>query len=175
MVRLPEPLSERILAYGRSLPSDMVMELEKDPHITIKYGLKTTDPDEVAEVLEDVEPFEVVLGRSGVFYGQGHVVLKVEVESKGLHSLNRLVCLRLNHEGVVREYRPHATVAYVKMGDKNPYWWREFYDHSFAGERFGVDQAVMTTPGRNEYVVPLVGNRSRVADRMVGKMSRRSR
>ena len=64
------------------------------------------------------------------------------------------------------EYRPHVTVAYLAKDAKDPYSFRSLYDDSLEGERFSVDQVSFTTPGGNEYVMPLLGGKAAVARRM---------
>ena len=176
-------MAERFRVYAEGLPEEVLSTnrppgkaREDDFHVTVKYGLKVVDPDEAAEVVEGTEPFEVVLGRSGAFHGTGEdVVLKVRAQSRGLEALNRMVCLRLDHESSFLEYRPHVTVAYLRRSLVDPYGYRELFDDSFEGERFEVDRLVMTTPGGNEHVIPLLGRRAKVVSRMTDAISRRTR
>lgn len=183
MVRLPAPLAERFRAYAGGVPESALSRnkppgqaRELDPHITVKYGIKTTDPDEVAEVVEGSEPFGVTLGGAGAFHGDGEdVVLKVRVQSLGLEALNRLVCLKLENEDSFWRYRPHVTVAYLRKDPADPYGYRNLFNDSFEGERFAVDRLVMTTPGGNEHVIPLLGHKANVASDLMGRISRRQR
>lgn len=181
MVRLPKPLADKVRGFGLSLPDDRLYVCDgkgdiqggRDsiPHVTVKYGIMTIDPDEVARVVESVEPFEVRLGRCSVFHNEESVVLKLGVDSPGMVALHHNVCMKLDHVDTYRDYRPHITVAYLKKNDKDPYYYRKFYDDSFAGEGFVADQVEFSTPAGNHYVMSLNGGRSGVA-RMIDSAER---
>ena len=178
MIRLPRPIAEKVMGFGASIPDDCLFTgdsessgREHDIHITIKYGLKTVDPDEIEKVVEGVEPFSVELGRCGVFHNDECIVLKLAVESKGLMALNNKVCLALDHRDKHVIYRPHVTVAYLNKNHQDPYYYRQFCVDDFKGEVFGVDQLDFTTPKGNRYIIPLNGKRSKVA-RRVGSAER---
>lgn len=176
LVRLPKPLADKVRGFGMSLPNDRLYVCDgkgdihggrdNDPHVTLKYGITTIDPDEVARAVESVEPFEVRLGRCGVFHNQDSVVLKLRVDSPGLVALHHRVCLKLDHVDTYRDYRPHITVAYMVKDERDPYYYRRFYDDSFSGEGFVADQLEFSTPAGNRYTLPFNGGMSEVARRM---------
>lgn len=86
-----------------------------DPHVTLRYGLLSDDPEPVRALLAGKGPITLTLGRFGVFETPDGDALYVEVRSDDLVRLNALVSARLP---VVEthDYVPHATVAYLKPG-----------------------------------------------------------
>jgi len=175
MVRLPKPLADKVRGFAASIPDELLFSgienmpsgRAEDIHVTVKYGLMTWDADEVNEAVRDVEPFNITLGRCGVFYNEKNIVLKISADSRELVAFHQRVCRRLRHVNLYPEYKPHVTVAYLVKNDADPYYYKNLYDESLYGEKFGVDQVVFTTKGGNEYVLPLNGTRSVVARRMV--------
>lgn len=174
MIQVPNPLADGVLRLAAAIPDDLLFEGNEDapggravdPHVTVKYGLQTFDPEDVMSAIEEIEPFIVTIGRCGVFHGEKNIVLRLAIESPGLMALNRRICSCVKHVDTFREYRPHLTIAYMERNDKDPYYYREFYDNSLAGEKFGVDQLVFTTKAGNRYVIPLIGKKTKVARRV---------
>lgn len=170
-MRLPEPLHGEVLAFADSIPEERLFCGNEDApggkavesHITLKYGLTTFDEDEVARVVGSFDPFEVRMGRCGVFNNEDSIVLKIGIQSKGLVALNKRVCLLMDTVSRYREYLPHATVAYLRKDPKDPYYYRSLYDDRLEGESFWVDRLDFKTPAGNRYVVALNGSKSRVA------------
>jgi 2'-5' RNA ligase len=162
------------MMLASTIPDNLLFEGNEDapggratnPHITCKYGLTTFDPEDVEKVVEDVEPFVVTLGRCGIFHNEKSIVLRLAIESQGLMALNSKICRCLKNMDTFREYRPHVTIAYMVRNDKDPYYYREFYDNFLAGEKFGVEKILFTTKGGNRYVIPLNGSKGKVARRM---------
>lgn len=64
-VNLPEPLRTEVINYP--IDPDDIVERELTPHVTVKYGLHTSSPADVAALLEKVGPIRVVLGLVSVF------------------------------------------------------------------------------------------------------------
>lgn len=178
MVKLPKPLGLEIDKLADSLPEECLFRgnedapegREKDPHITLKYGIVSFEPEEVERVVGVVEPFEVALGRVGVFHNEEYIVLKIGVQSKGLVALNKRVCLLLNTECRYLEYRPHVTIGYLKKDNRDPYYYRSLYDDRLEGESFWVDQIEFSTPAGNRYVIALNGARSKVAKGLMARV-----
>lgn len=102
---------------------------EDDFHITVKYGLSTQNPDDVASVVKDFGPVTVILGETSLFYHPteeeeeevSFEVVKVDVESEDLVKLNNLLKSTLENEDKYPEYHPHITLAYVKDGAGEKY------------------------------------------------------
>jgi len=89
---------------------------ELNPHITIKYGLHTNNADDVRAAVEGEPPVAVTLGKTSVFSGAEHDVVKIEIESEALRRLNAKISSSLTCTDAFPEYKPHCTIAYVKPG-----------------------------------------------------------
>jgi diguanylate cyclase (GGDEF)-like protein len=97
---------------------------EENPHITVKYGLHTTDADEVRKILANEKPFSVKLGKVSIFPASGDTaydVVKADVESPELHRINKLIADNTKVTDTFPEYKPHVTLAYVKKGEGQKY------------------------------------------------------
>lgn len=125
-IKLPPEVSDFLLDWNKlNIPEDVLFKedddgkgRELDPHITVKYGLLTKDvPPELKEVAKTTKPFPVLLGKISLFTTNPKFdVVKLDVESKELHRLNRRVADAVPHEDTYPTYRPHATLAYVEKG-----------------------------------------------------------
>lgn len=90
---------------------------EREPHVTVKYGLLAQEvPDELRQIAKNTPPFPVYLGRVSLFRNSAFDVVKLDVESPGLRELNRRVSQALPHEDTHPVYHPHLTLAYVEKG-----------------------------------------------------------
>jgi hypothetical protein len=123
MAEVPEDLKSAIVAYAkRIIPEDILAEdgYELDSHITIKYGLHTSNPKEVEELLKQSRPFKIELGEITLFPAEETSrqfdVVKVDILSPGCVELNKLICSELAYTDKHPVYKPHLTLAYVKPG-----------------------------------------------------------
>jgi 2'-5' RNA ligase len=137
MARLPDDAAKRIREFASSIPDSDIFQDEKgekgredDPHITVLYGLHTVDHDEVRQKLADFGPIKARLGRVTAFHNPDCVVLKVAVESPDLIRLNRFLKQNFEHTDTHPEYKPHATVAYLKHRRDDPYWYKDVFQES---------------------------------------------
>lgn len=88
---------------------------ETEPHVTVLYGLHTTELDEIKEIIKNEKEFEIKLGKISKFENDDYDVVKIEVESDKLRKLNdRLKSLK--YTSTYNGYKPHCTLAYVKKG-----------------------------------------------------------
>lgn len=117
-VDLPPLLASAVLGYQASIPiRDLAEEgYEERPHVTVKYGLHTQDPNDVRALLDGSGPVVLTLGKTGFFAGEDYDVVYVEVESPALHVLNAKLTNALEVTNTYPEYQPHVTVAYVLSG-----------------------------------------------------------
>lgn len=86
---------------------------ETEPHITVLYGLHTTNADEIKELLKDEGKFDIKFGKVSKFKNDDYDVLKIEVESDKLRKLNDKL-KTLKYTSTYNSYKPHCTLAYVK-------------------------------------------------------------
>lgn len=125
-VNLPPDAAAKLFKMGRGIPEHHLHDhgRETDAHVTLKYGLHTSDPREVAHVLDGEPPVSLRLGKTSLFPASkdhDYDVVKVDVDSDDLHHLNGLLSKALDVTDTYPEYKPHATVAYVKAGRGRAY------------------------------------------------------
>ena len=141
--------------------------LTEQPHLTLKYGIVTTDVSDVMEVLEDVEPFTVTLGRISVFDNPDANVLKIDVKkTPELMAANQKICDELQTVDLHEGYKPHITIAYLKKDDKNPFYYDKFCGDQFAGRSFMVSEIVFSMPDGSKQTISLCGGRSEMVARI---------
>lgn len=89
--------------------------LEREPHVTLLYGLH--DGVEVSEVEELVQtyPFSRCRLYNASLFENEYDVLKFNVEGINLYTCNKLL-KGLPHTNNFPDYRPHTTIAYLKKG-----------------------------------------------------------
>ena len=92
--------------------------LEDNAHITLRYGVDG-DTKEIRAYLEEQEPFEATLGKTQAFppseHSDGAAPIIVPVESADLRQMEKEIEKHGTFaERSFPEYKPHATVAYVK-------------------------------------------------------------
>lgn len=125
-INLPKEIKDMVLELGNQIdPDDLYTKeadggLEKEPHVTVKYGLLTTSPKEVKQCLDKAKGGKVTIVAASVFNCDEYDVVKLSVESK---TLNELHCKlnSLQHHDKYPEYKAHVTIAYVKKGKGKKY------------------------------------------------------
>lgn len=120
-IQLNPSIADRIKAMGMQIPDSELADdgRETDPHVTLKYGLHTNDPNDVSALLHGEPAIRYKLGKTSLFPASGdrdYDVVKVDVHSPDLHRINAKIAGALEHTDTHPEYKPHATVAYVKAG-----------------------------------------------------------
>lgn len=97
--------------------------LEKEPHITVLYGVSNTvSHNEVKEFIESnvTTPITGKLTSISMFENE-YDVLKFTVDSEDLHKLNKLMTDSFPYENDYPDYIPHMTIAYLKKGTGKKY------------------------------------------------------
>jgi 2'-5' RNA ligase len=89
--------------------------IEKDSHVTVKYGLLTNDVKDIKECLKDAVGGKVHLGTSSIFECEEYDVVKISVTSKALEKIHNQLN-SLPHNDKYMDYKAHSTLAYVKSG-----------------------------------------------------------
>lgn len=98
-----------------------IVELENEPHVTVKYGLHTNRVDDVRKVVIGFGAVKLRFGDCAYFEGEEYDVVYVAVESKELRQLNALLSSELEHTTTHDAYTPHMTIAYVVKGTGKAY------------------------------------------------------
>lgn len=140
---------------------DGIFEIE--PHVTVKYGLHTNKGDDVAPILKGEKPIKVRLGKTGVFVGSEkkipgtdkpvpYDVVTVEVESEDLARLNKKLTDETENTTTFNDYKPHITLAYVKLGKGQKYANRT----NFEGQEYTFDGVTFSPSDKSgKTVIPL--------------------
>ena len=144
---------DAVKAFAAALDPADVVELEADPHVTVRYGLDAT-PDEVRAAVADAGPAEFVVTNPGMFAHADQDVLYLNVSQCDALFRLRERLAGLPHRDTHPGYLAHATVAYLKPGTAHKYLGRTLDQ----GYHVGQGEAVYHPPGKGEPVrVPLCG------------------
>lgn len=110
----PEDVFEKDDDYG----------YEKEPHITIVYGLHNDkiDREELYEKIEEViRPIRVEVDTIGFFENEEYDVVKFDVPVTPELKEYRKTFMKFPNTQSFPEYHPHMTIAYVKKGKGKTY------------------------------------------------------
>ncbi len=124
---LPPAVIDRMMEIARSIDPDDLAEdgIETDPHVTVKYGLHSSDPEPLKKLVAGFGSVVFSIGGASLFEadeatvqrgGAAFDVLKLDVEGEQLRDLNRLISASLPTTDTHPTYVPHATIAYLKPG-----------------------------------------------------------
>jgi hypothetical protein len=162
---LPEAEAAKVLQFGHKLipdselytdPEDPSYGRETQPHVTVKYGLHTTDANEVRSILASEGPIKAKLGEITIFPGgkdTPYDVVKADVDSPDLHRLNKLIADNTKVTDTFPEYKPHVTLAYVKKGEGQKYVGRK----DLAGTTVDINSIAFSGKDGNVTDIPLRG------------------
>ena len=140
--------ARKIRSFGKSIPdaelytdpNDDSYGREKEPHITVRYGLDTDDPAKLAE-LSKLGPITAKIGKVSIFETDKYDVVKAEIESDSMRAASRKVGELVAVPGeTFKDYQPHATIAYVKKGEGKKY----VGDKSLEGTEITFDEINLT-------------------------------
>ena len=129
-----------------------------DPHVTVRYGLKTNLTPELRKFIESQAPFEASLGPTTAFppseHSDGAAPIVAAVESPELHRLNK----EIEEQGDFApssfdEYKPHVTVAYVKPEAAEKYTGMK----DAAGKTFPITSISVSDKNGDKIDIPLKG------------------
>jgi hypothetical protein len=124
-INIPENIAGHMLEWGKlNIPEeDLYFDekggcgREKEPHITVKYGVPMPTPsEELRAIVHSFRPFSIQLGGVSLFENDLFDVVKLDVISEQLHELNGQISAAFPVESKFKDYIPHATIAYVKKG-----------------------------------------------------------
>jgi len=102
--------------------SDNDKKVEEDAHVTILYGLhKDVDMKEVKKIFTNIKPINIKVVDVSVFKKDMFDVVKFGIESNELAILNQWVKQSFKNSEKFPDYKPHATIAYLKPGKGKNY------------------------------------------------------
>ena len=95
--------------------------IEKETHITIKYGFKENVSDhDVLNVCRKAKFKDIKFNKISLFENEKFDVLKFDIKSKLLDNLNSKIS-KFPNEDKYPDYQAHSTIAYVKKGKGKKY------------------------------------------------------
>lgn len=107
--------------------------LEKDPHLTLLYGLYSNKIKNDENVFDTVLNFDIPkleLYNISLFKNKEYEVLKFDVKQKMkeyskkddiLYKINKKLTERFPYKETYPDYHPHSTIAYLKLGKGKKY------------------------------------------------------
>jgi 2'-5' RNA ligase len=102
-------------------PEDPTFGLEKEPHVTLLYGLhEEVTPKQIKSVLKDFEFGKLLLHNVSLFENEKYDVLKFDIEGDSLHQANDEL-KQFPYTSDFPDYHPHSTIAYLKSGKGKKY------------------------------------------------------
>jgi hypothetical protein len=122
--------------------SEQGMGLEKEPHITVLYGLHTKKFSDVTDVV-DLTPCSFKFKDISLFKNDKYDVLKLDIQSEDLHDLNKEITSKLPFTTNFPKYHPHSTIAYMQPG------YGKFYTkvkNKLVGRRFVSNKFIFSDP-----------------------------
>jgi 2'-5' RNA ligase len=158
-VDLPEKSASKIKDMASRIPDSEIYTDPKDPsfgreespHVTVKYGLHTSDSKEVESIVKGNGPITAKLGKVSIFENDDFDVVKAEVESPQLHALNKKIAEGTQVTDTYQDYKPHVTIAYVKKGEGKKY----VGDKSLEGTEITFDSITFSSKDGKKYQIDL--------------------
>jgi len=105
-------------------PHDKSYGLEKQPHVTVIYGIHEDEIDEetIANVIEEnLKPLTLRVEEVDIFEGKEYDVVKYNLPVTEELQAYRDLFLKFPNTQSFPDYHPHMTLAYVKPGEGKKY------------------------------------------------------
>ena len=127
-------------------------------HVTVRYGVEGEETEGIKKYLSYLAPFEASLGKTDKFppseHSDGASVIIAPIEAPELHQINSEIEKHGDFaEPSFPEYKPHATVAYVKPEVADRYVGMGVTH----GKKFTVNEIAITDRNGKQEVVKLGG------------------
>jgi hypothetical protein len=164
MALVPEHIAARVSAFSFAIPDDDIYLLDDEEHgrsdeihCTVKYGLHTSNPDEVRGVLKGFDMIPAVLGGVTVFNNADYIVLKIDIESSKLEEMYKVVCSKLKHTDFYQGFKPHITIAYLNQREDDPHYYERYMCNVFRGVEILFDTMIFSTSYGDRTYIDLCG------------------
>lgn len=164
MAYLPKDLAERAVKLALQIgdcclhdpkDEDHGYGRELEPHITVKFGTHTDNPDDIKDALGSMGPIRAKFGRVSRFEdNEDYDVLKVDVVSDDLAEANKRIGKGCECTDSYPNYQPHLTVAYVKKGEASHMDGSKELD----GIEAVFDELTFCDTVGNRHIIPLNGS-----------------
>ena len=165
-------LAQARISESDLMPQDNGKSIEDEPHVTVRYGIQSENTVGIKKYLESLSPFEATLGKTDKFppseHSDGAAVIVAPIESPDLHRINQEIEQHGDFtEPSFKEYKPHATIAYVKPEKADRYVGMDVTH----GKKFTVDKVAIMDRNGGKEVVKLGGNpiKQRIAAQKAAK------
>jgi 2'-5' RNA ligase len=159
-VNFPNSFSQKVITWGKdNIPNEDIFSedeskgRENDIHITVKYGLHTSSPDEVIELMKDEKSIKIKIGKVDLFEGDENDVVIIKIESEDLKRLNGKISDNCDCTDTHPIYSPHCTIAYVKKGKASKYKGNS----DFEGQEFTFNSVVFNSKDEKQTDIILKG------------------
>lgn len=176
MAMLPTGIANKVTAFANRLVDGADLHekgFETEPHVTVVYGIRSSEPFDVEKCLRDESPVHVRIGKVGVFECDEYDVLKVYVESPDLHRLHNRVLDCVSVKRTHPHYEPHVTLAYLKPGAGVKYngTGDAPFKYCIEGMETSFNELVFSNPHEEKDTIPLCGARRLSVDAETQRMS----
>jgi 2'-5' RNA ligase len=126
---------------------------EREPHITIAYGLPDDVPDHVVPRIASLpKNAEVEIQGADIFDNKDFKVLMYRVDSPELQAVNKAIATYPGFQDKYKSgrYNPHVTVAYLKKDADHTNYVNQI-NKLMKGRRFRLNDKIRVTVGDREY------------------------
>lgn len=154
MVSLRGDAASALQKMANAIPSkDLAADgIETEPHITCRFGLHFQTPSaKLKAALKDFGPITLTLGKTSLFENDDADVLKVDVDSPDLHRLYQLIGRVVPTHTTHPDYRPHATIGYLRKGKGKKY----AGDKALVGQKLTFDSVLFSGKKGTRISLPL--------------------
>ena len=120
--------------------------VEKNPHVTIIYGIHPDEVnrEELYEEIEKIKPVKTTIEKISVFECEDYDVVKFDVPVTPELKKYRKIFLKFPNTQTYDEYLPHMTIAYVKKGTGKK------YEQKIKPFNVVFNKAAYSSPGKNK-------------------------
>lgn len=153
MVKLPAPEKELVVNFTETLINEQhLVRLETDPHVTIRWGIKTDDVELVKKVLGKLIPVRLMFGATKPFLSTK--TRKTDIIMIDVYSM---FCKRLRHlidaSGIdcenVTPFYPHLTLAETLANT----WYGYVGENPLIGKKIVVNELVFRKSDGTEELI----------------------